>query len=1131
MIDLRVLGPVRALVGRHDLDIGHARQRSLLAMLLVDVNNVVPTERLTELMWDDHPPRHARNALAGYAARLRKVMAGAPGQPVLASQGNGYVLRVHPAAVDLYRFRDLAARAAEAKDDEKRSGLLEAALAQWSGSALGDLGGTHVDSLRTTLEGERQAALLGFYDTRLRQGRPQEILPLLQQMAEKRPYDEELALRLIRAHRDSGNPAAALRTYEAVRVRLARDLSTRPGEALRRAGEQLLRPARPSVTSTTVPAAGRARERLRMPVSTGYFAGRERELDQLDELLTPPRGPGRAAGPQGTNLAVISGMAGAGKTTLALRWAERAGTAFPDGQLFVSLRGHERHLPPLEPAETLASVLLALGLPAADIPFGLDERAALYRTLLVGRRVLLVLDDAASSEQVRHLLPPSVDGSAVLVTSRDRLPGLTATYFAGEVLLDALDDASALLLLASLVGSARVAREPEAATGIVQASGRLPLTVRLSGAYAASHPEEPLGQVLAQVPMTDGADARGAMSRALDLSYGKLTTAQRQLFRQLGVIPGTEFGRETVGALADCSFARLEQRLGALVRANLLAEYAPRRYRMHDMVKEYAVGRATTEDPWEVRRDVLLRLLEWYRQAVERASLADGIQMSGVHRGAAVAVLRPWGGRPQAVPGPGEDPADGGDPAGTGAGDTAGAAGQRGPDIDVAWLDREKTNLCAAIKLASDLGLGPASWRLADAMLGYIRLHPGGDDWSAAVEAAQRAAARSGHERANTAMLLNVADSRYREGRPPSERQRAREALAVSRGASWRAGEALSLAVIGRSYWSVGVLGLADRYMRAALRIHEELGDLAGQANAVARLARNAYDAGDAVAALSGFREALRLAEQSGSRFGLIRLPAYIALSLRLLGEHAEAQQWCELAILTSREMDFHEGVAIALTCRAALFSDLGAHAEAVTSAREAHVAIPHLSDPRIEADCLIRLGSVEAAADHTDLAMRSFGKALLLAEQITYPQAAARAQAESAAAYVRLGLYEEALAACRRTRRVLQGCDMRLARARTLVSEADCALASGRCAAAIADYRRAAALYRAAGHRLGETRALLSWGRAAGTAPRHGRPDHLWRRALRLADPLGLPEADTLRTLLSGHPDQGHPHPGPLFG
>ncbi|AZM63533.1 MULTISPECIES: BTAD domain-containing putative transcriptional regulator [unclassified Streptomyces] len=1103
MIDLRVLGPVRVLADDRDLDIGHARQRSLLAMLLVDVNNVVPRERLAELVWDGRPPRQARNTLAGYATRLRKVLASSPGRPVLSSQGGGYVLRVDPAAVDLCRFRDLAGRAADVGDDEERCGLLRSALAQWSGAALSNLWGTRVESLRTTLDSERRSALLDYFDAQLRLGRPQEILTQLQTLTEERPYDEELALRLVQAHCDSGNPAAALRAYEAVRARLERELSTRPGEVLRAAGERLLHPVRPAGGRAARSVTARTHEQLRMPDPTGYFVGRESELRELDALLTPGRAALTVTAPQSSNLAVISGMAGAGKTTLSLRWAQRTRDSFPDGQFFVALRGHDRHLPPLEPAETLARVLLALGLPAADIPFRLDERAALYRTLLVGRRVLIVLDDAADPEQVRHLLPPSVDGSAVVVTCRNRMPGLTATYFAGEVLLDALDDTSALALLASLVGSARVAKEPEAAAGIVRASGRLPLTVRLSGAYAASHPDEPLGEVLARVPTVDGTDARGAMGRALALSYGKLSEPERQLFRQLGVVPGIEFGREAVAALAGGSFAVLDDRLGALVRANLLSEYAPRRYRMHHMVKEYAMGRAAEEDPWELHRDVLLRLLEWYRRSVEHVSLANGIQMARAHRGAdgssiAQEAVRTW---PGAAPeGTGGDPYDA---------DLSGEAG-------IAWLDREKAGICAAIKLSAELGLGPASWRLADAMLGFIRLHPGGDDWSAAVEAAQSAAAKSGNPRANTAMLLNMADSHYRKGRHSGERQLAREALTVSRDASWPAGEALALAVLGRSYWSVGATGLADRYLGAALRIHESVGDLAGQANALGRLARNAYDAGDPVSALRDFRSSLVLAERAGSRFGQIRLPAYIALSLRLLGRYKEADHWCELAIRASREMDFHEGMAIALTCRASLLSDLGEHTRAVTTAREAHVAMPHLSDPRIEADCLIGLGGVEAAAEQTDLAMRSFGQALLISEEIHYWQGAARAQAESAAAYVRLGLYEEALAAGRRARRVLHRCGMRLVTAQTLASEADCALAAGRIAAAIAGHRRAAALYRAAGHPLGEVRALLSWGRAAATATGHGRPTRPWRRALHLADPLAIPEAATLRTLLT---------------
>lgn len=1105
MIDLRVLGPVRALADGRDLEIGHARQRGLLAMLLVDVNSVVPFERLIELLWDDRPPRLARNVMAGYATRLRKALAAAPrqegGAPELSTRDGGYVLEAPPKTVDLCRFRELASRGtAVVGDDQQRSRVLRQALDQWSGAALSDLWGTRIESLRATLEAERRTALLGFYDAELRLGRSREILPELQRLTEERPYDEDLALRLMTAHRDSGNQAEALRQYTAFRRRLAQELSARPGSELRDAGERLLHP-HPARTPVPAP----PREQLRMPRVAEFFAGREQELRELDMLVEPHPQPAASAAPQSRNLFVISGIAGSGKTTLALQWAHRARAAFPDGQFFVAMRGHHPHLEPLSPAETLARVLLALGLPAADIPYGLDERAAIYRTLLAGRRVLIVLDDAAGPDQVRDLLPPSLDGSAVVVTCRNRMPELTVRYCAGEGVLDVLDEEAALALLTKLVGADRVAREPDAAAGFVRVCGQLPLTLRLSAAYAAGRPDEPLARLLSHVSGTagtraDGVEAHTAMSQALNLSYRRLSASHRQMFRWTGLVPGADFGTEAVAALADCSFAEAEERIGALVRANLLTEYASRRYRLHDMVKQYAAETAAAEDPWEVREAVLLRLLEWYRQCVERASRAHQIQMVGSHRGVTATGI------------PAAPDQDGVRSDGAAADPDGGPSG-----ADIAWLDREKANICAAIKLAAELGLGPSSWRLADAMLGFIRLHPGGDDWSAAVRAALQAAAKSDDRRAYTGMLLNAADAEYREGRKDGERARAREAIQVARGAGWRAGEALAFTALGRSYWSVGEVALADRYLHSALRIHEELGDWAGQANALGRIARNSYDAGELEVALSGYLRALELVERAGSRFGRIRLPGYVALTLRHLGRYAEAERWCELAIRLSQETDFHEGLAIALTCRATIYSDLGAQARSVTAAREAHVAIPHLSDPRIETDCLIHLGGVEAAAERPDLAMRSFGKALLIADQFGYRQGSGRALSESAAAYVRLGLYEEALVACSRSRTALGGTALRPVVAQTLVSEADSALASGRCAEAVAGYRRAAAIYRTVGQPLGEVRALLAWGRAVRAVPGHGRPDRPALRGLRIAERLGVPEADTLRALVGG--------------
>jgi DNA-binding SARP family transcriptional activator len=1101
VIDLRVLGPVRVLAGGRDLEIGHARQRGLLALLLVDVNAVVPFDRLVELLWDERPPRMARNVMAGYATRLRKALAAVPPYeraPELSTRDGGYVLEADPATVDLCRFRDLATRGAVATgDDERRSRLLRNALEQWSGAPLSDLWGTRIESLRASLEAQQRSVLTGLYDAQLRLGRAREILPELQWLMAERPYDEELMLRLLAAHRDSGNQAEALRQYTAFRERLSQDLAVQPGRELRAAGESLLQPqATRSQTAaqTAAQSAEPARELLSLPAAPDVFLGREPELRAMDLLAQPHEAAADPAAARSRNLFVISGLAGSGKTTLAVQWARRARASFPDGQFFVAMRGHHPNLEPLSPAETLARVLLALGLPAADIPYGLDERAALYRTLLARRRVLILLDDVTEPDQVRDLLPTSVNGSAVVVTGRNRMPELTVRYCAGESALDVLDEKASLALLSRLVGPERVASDPEAAGAFVRASGRLPLTLRLSAAYAAGRPEESLAQLLAHVAgaagrdgeQEEGVEAYRAMHQALGLSYRRLTPAHRQIFRWAGLIPGSDFGTEAVAALADCSFAEAEERIGALVRANLVTEYASRRYRLHDMVKQYAVE-AATEDPRTVRETVLVRLLEWYRRCVEEASHTHQIQIAGFHRGAAPSWI------PLSTPQP-----------------------DKGlPRVDINWLDQEKSNICAAIKHSAEMGLGPSSWRLADAMLGFIRLHPGGEDWAAAVVAALDQTAKSGDSRAHTGMLLNVADVHYRYGRNDGELSHAHEAVQVARSAGWRAGEALALTAIGRSYWSVGEVGLADRYLTGALRIHQDLGDWAGQANALARIARNVYDAGAMEDALRDYRRALVLVERADSRFGRVRLPGYIALTLRHMGRYEEAERWCSLAIRLSEEMSFHEGLAIALTCRATIHSDLGAQAKAVAAARVAHVTIPHLSDPRIETDCLIHLGGVEAAAERTDQALRSFGNARVIAEKFGYRQGVARALSESAAVYVRMGMYEEAMEACRRSLTVLRGTALRPVIAQTLMSEADSALASGRCAAAVARYRRVAAIYRDGQQPLGEVRALLAWSRAVQTVPGHGRPGRPAARGLRIAERLGVPEADSLRALV----------------
>jgi tetratricopeptide (TPR) repeat protein len=745
------------------------------------------------------------------------------------------------------------------------------------------------------------------------------------------------------------------------------------------------------------------------------------------------------------------------------------------------MRGHDRHLEPLTATEALAHCLIALGLPAVDIPYGLDERAALYRTLLATRPVLVILDDATVN-LVRDLLPPSNCGSAVVVTCRHRMPELTAGYRAGEVVLDVLDEAAAVELLGGLIGADRVARERDGAASLARGCGNLPLALRVGAAYAAGRPDVPLARLAADI----GGELRGPVDQAFDLSYQRLPPGQQRVFRLIGMIPGADFTTVAVAALAGCTSAEAEEGLNALVKANLILEYASHRYRMHDLVKLYAVARAAADDTPAEREAALLRLFHWYWQIIEQTSQAHRIQLPGIHRG-------------PVVPKPRQPSLAG--------------IGMNAPDVG--WLDAELTNICASIKLASELGLSPIGWQLADAMLGYIRIHPGGNDWAAAVRSARGAAAKSNDHHGHAVMLLNVADAEYREGRQDTEQRYARQALEVSRKAHWPTGEALAYGTLGRSYWSTGSISLSAYYLRSALRIHQKTGDEAGQATIIGRIARNAYDLGQLRDAADGYERALELAHRIDSKFGQMRAPAYIALVLRDLGRYEEADRWCGLSIRLSEEAGFAEGLAIGLSCRAAIFNDTSAPDRAVKTARAARVVIPYLADYRIEVDCLVRLGEVEASAGDPARAMRSFDQALQIASQVTYRQGMARAHADRAAEQVRLGQYEEAIASCLSARAAMRHCDLLLVRAQLAVTEADIALAAGRCADAVAGYRQASAIYHCAGHRLAEVRTLLSWGHAAAMVPGYGRPGRSWRRALHIAGQMDVPEADIVRGLL----------------
>jgi len=486
---LRVLGPVEARVNDQRLTLGGPRRLAVLAALVIDAGRPVPMETLIERVWGDTPPDGARDRLYVHLSRLRSVLIKGDRPPSLERLVSGYQLTIATDACDLGEFRSLAGRARTASDPVDRADLLERALALWRGAALGGLPGQWAAGLRIGLEQERLAVLVQWAQALLRLGRAGETIPRLRAEAGQFPLVEPLAVALIGALAEAGDPAGALGHFEVVRRTLAEELGADPGPELRGLHRAILRGA--AVDPVGVRRAGPAQ----LPRDVSAFTGRADELALLDG---------------GGTMLAISGVGGVGKTALAIRWAHRAAAGFPDGQLYVDLRGCDPE--PVQPADVLTGFLRALGVPQADIPLDPAQRAAAYRTETTGLRLLIVLDNAATAEQVRPLLP-GASSCTVVVTSRDRLAGLVALQGARRVDLDRLPPAEAVQLLRRLVGG-RVDAEPAAAAALAERCARLPLALRVAAELAVSRPAVPLGDLVDDLPPGADLDAHPAASPA-----------------------------------------------------------------------------------------------------------------------------------------------------------------------------------------------------------------------------------------------------------------------------------------------------------------------------------------------------------------------------------------------------------------------------------------------------------------------------------------------------------------------------------------------------------------------------------------------------------------------------------------
>ena len=901
------------------------KQRVLLAVLLLHANQPVGRDRLVDLLWGAAPPRSAVANLHTYAARLRKLLAtgarqvghqavmgtgGADpgGLPRLRAEGGGYALTVAPGELDLLRFERLVEQGRQALAGGQHAVAAERltrALGLWRGRPLEDLPvpGDLAPTL-ARLEDQHLTVVEECVDARLALGRHTDLAAEVRALTEAHPLRERLWTQRMLAEYRAGRQADALASYRQLYHLLDDQLGIRPGEPVQRLHQQILAadpalnppPSAVALGPRPAPRSSSTQRQLggseqsaglaappdpaapnQLPIDARGFVGRENELAQLDRLL-------EAADQQPTSAVIcaLSGTAGVDKTTLAVHWAHQVADRFPDGQLYANLRGFDPAGRAMAPTEAVRGFLDAFGVPPPRIPVDLGAQAALYRSLLAGRRVLVVLDNARDAEQVRPLLP-GAPGCLVLVTSRSQLPGLVAAEGAHPLTLGLPSFDEAHQLLARRLGQPRVAAESAAVEEIITRSARLPLALAIVAARAAIHPGFPLSTFASELgPARDNLDAFAGADAVTDVravfswSYRTLHPEAARLFRLLGLHPGPDLTAPQAASTAGVPVGQVRPLLAELAGAHLVTEHAPGRYALHDLLRAYAAELTGTTDTEPDRHAARHRLLDHHLHSGYRAAL-----LMHPHRDA-ITLTAP-------VPGVTPEPlAD--------------------DSTALAWFTAEHAVLLAVTRQAADDGFDNHARQLAWTLADFFQWQGHWHDWVAvqrvALTATRRLGDRAGQatahrslglayirmdgqgDRAHTELAqaldlyrelgdvggqahshlglggLLEQKTRYRDAL-----HQAQQALRLFRIAGHRVGQARALNAIGWCHTQLGDHQEALACCEAALALSQEIGDRRAVANAWDSLGYAHHQLGDHQQAITCYQRAIDLFRHSGDQY------------------------------------------------------------------------------------------------------------------------------------------------------------------------------------------------------------------------------------------------------------------------
>jgi DNA-binding SARP family transcriptional activator/tetratricopeptide (TPR) repeat protein len=952
--DFCLLGPLMVRSGGVLVPVRRGKERTVLAALLLSAGEVVSLDDLAEILWGTKPPPSARVTIQNYVMRLRKALADTAGSRI-STQPRGYLIRVEPGELDADRFTSLLDAAREATRDgswDTAATRSRAALALWRGEPLSDVESEVLSAREVPRLAElRLQALEVRIDADLSLGRQAEVIAELRQLVTGHPLREHLhGLLMLALYRD-GRQAEALAAYQDARRVLVGELGTEPGAELRDLQRRMLAGDPALAVPVPVPPVTGAAVPRELPPGVAHFTGRTSELAALSELLDAPddRPPGAVV------ISAISGTAGVGKTALAVHWAHRDAGRFPDGQLYVNLRGYDP-AQPVTAADALAGFLRSLGVAGQDVPATEADRAARYRSLLAGRRILVVLDNVGSAEQVRPLLP-GAPACAVLVTSRDALTGLVARDGARRLDLDLLPLPDAVALLRALIGD-RVDADPGAAAVLASQCCRLPLALRIAAELAAARLTVPLAGLASELAdqqrrldlLDAGGDPRAAVRGVFSWSYRHLDVGTARAFRLASLHPGPDLDRYAAAALTGTTLAKAGPLLDELARAHLIQPAGAGRYSMHDLLRAYARQLAAGQDAEQERRAALSRLFDHYLYTAAEAM--DTVHPAERHRRPRIPA--------SATPAP----------------PLASPAAAR------AWLDTERANLVAVVVHTAEEGWPGHTTQLAATLFRYLDIGGYFAEAAAVQTHARRTARQAGDHAAEAAALISLAAIDMRQGRYAQAADRYQEAVTLTRKTGDAAGEARALGNLGAIEHQQGQLEQATGHLQQALTLCRQVGDRSGEAHVLSNLGLIDLRQGRYDRATDHFGQALVLCRDIGYQAAEIHALSHLgAIELR---QHRfqQAADHLEQALALCRETGDRSGEAFILADLGLAGLRQGRYAQAAGHIDQALALCREAGNRTAEAQALNSLGELLLATGQPGVAGARLATALGLAEE-----------------------------------------------------------------------------------------------------------------------------------------------------